>query len=419
MARDAQLKTRREFLGRGLALAAAATTVPSFVGRAATQLDDRAGRSAATPDGDLPVLVIIQLAGGNDVLNTLVPYADDAYYQARPELGIPAKDVLKLNDRLGLHPSCTALKALYDEGHLAIVNGVGYPNPDRSHFRSMEIWETASDSDKYERYGWVGRYFDNACKGSPDAAMAGLRVGRQMPQAFGNASSIGISLQRPEQYRWIASAGDAQERAFRALNSPTAGANETLDFLQRTALNATVSSDRILTLTSQTKDTADYPDNELGADLRIIAQMIVGGLPTRVYYASLGGFDTHAQQAGTQANLLETFGTSLRAFCRDLASHKALDRVAIMAFSEFGRRVKENASGGTDHGSGGALFLAGGGIKPGIVGAQPSLTDLDRGDLKFHTDFRTVYATLLDGWLGCSSQVVLGSEFGKVDVLSA
>jgi len=419
MAHDDNLKTRREFLGRGLALAAAATTVPSFVGRAATQLDDRAGRPAGQPDLDQSVLVVIQLAGGNDVLNTLVPYSDDAYYQARPELGIAAKDVLKLNDRLGLHPSCTALKSLYDDGELAIVNGVGYPNPDRSHFRSMEIWETASDSDKYERHGWIGRYFDNACKGSPDAAMSGLRVGRQMPQAFSNGSSIGISLQRPEQYRWLPSEGDDQEQAFRAINGRTVGANETLDFLQRTALNANLSSDRILSLTSRTKVTAEYPDSELAADLKIIAQMIAGGLPTRVYYASLGGFDTHAQQADTQANLLDTFGTSLQAFCRDLATHKVLERVTILAFSEFGRRVKENASGGTDHGSGGALFLAGGGIRPGVFGEQPSLTDLDRGDLKFHTDFRTVYATLLDGWLGCPSKAVLGQDFGKLAVLKA
>jgi len=364
------------------------------------------------------VLVVIQLAGGNDVLNTLVPYRDDAYYQARPALGIPVKDVLQLDDRLGLHPNCVALKALYDEGQLAIVNGVGYPNPDRSHFRSMEIWETASDSDAYERYGWLGRYFDNACQGSPDAAMAGLRVGRQMPQAFGNASSIGISLQRPEPYRWLPSAGEAQEQAFRALNGSTPGANETLDFLQRTALNATISSDRMLALNSRARESTMYPDSELAADLKIIAQMIAGGLPTRVYYASLGGFDTHAQQAGTQATLLETFGAGLQAFCRDLASHRCLERVTIMAFSEFGRRVKENASGGTDHGSGGAMFLAGGGVKPGIFGAQPSLTDLDRGDLKFHTDFRTVYATLLDGWLGCPSKAVLGQDYGMLTVLN-
>ena len=412
MARDTDLQTRREFLGRGVVLAAAATTVPSFVSRAAERVDE-AGR----PTADEPVLVVIQLAGGNDVLNTLIPYSDDAYYQARPELGIAAKQVLKLDDRIGLNPSCTALKALYDDGQLAIVNGVGYPNPDRSHFRSMEIWETASDSDKYERYGWIGRYFDNACKGTPDAAMAGLRVGRQMPQAFGNASSIGISLQRPEQYRWLPSA-DGQEPVYRALNGSTKEANDTLDFLQRTALNATLSSDQILQLTAKSHDTSEYPDSELSADLKIIAQMIAGGLPTRVYYASLGGFDTHAQQAGTQDNLLATFGSSLRAFTNDLAAHKVLDRVTIMAFSEFGRRVKENASGGTDHGSGGAMFLAGGGVKPGLYGAQPSLTDLDRGDLKFHTDFRQVYATLLDGWLGCPSKAVLGKEFPKVGVLA-
>ncbi|NUP99623.1 MAG: DUF1501 domain-containing protein [Armatimonadetes bacterium] len=412
------VRTRREFLGRGLTLAAAAATVPSFLTRAAFALDDRATAEAPQGGGDQPVLVVLQLAGGNDGLNTLVPFGNDAYRQARPSLALPTKELLRLNDELAFHPALRPLKALYDEGHLAVVQGVGYPNPDRSHFRSMEIWETASDSDRYERLGWLGRYFDNHCQGEPEAALCGMRLGRQMPQAFANLSSLGISLQRPEQYRWLPSRPDGrQEEVYRALSEAALPGDGALDFLQRTALNANLSSDRILALAKGDSQGA-YPDSALAQDLKVIAQMIGGGLSTRVYYASLGGFDTHAQQADEHAELLADLTDSLAAFLADLRARRVAERVVVMAFSEFGRRVEENASGGTDHGAAGLMFLAGDPIKPGLLGRYPSLTDLERGDLRHTVDFRQVYATILNRWLQADASKVLGRSFAPLDLLA-
>ncbi len=416
---ERELSTRREFLGRGLTLAAAAATVPSFLSDTAFALDNRtAGEAPPRKNTDQPILVVVQLAGGNDGLNTVVPYADDAYHRARPTLAVKADQVLKLTDRVGLHPNLKPLKALYDAGGLAIVQGVGYPNPNRSHFRSMEIWETAADSDKVERYGWIGRYFDHQCAGAPDAALAGLRVGRSMPQAFTNGSSIGVSLQRPEQYRWHPSDRDAarQVAVFQRLATGSPG-GQTLDFLQRTALNANLSSAEILELAKAYRSRVAYPDSSFAASLKTVAQMIAGGLGTRVYYVTLGGFDTHAQQEREHPGLLDDLGASLSAFLADLKEQGNLDRVVAMAFSEFGRRVQENGSGGTDHGAAGLMLLAGGPVKAGLHGTCPSLTELDRGDLKFGIDFRSVYATVLDGWLKAPAEAILGRKFAPLKLL--
>ncbi|MCC7492613.1 MAG: DUF1501 domain-containing protein [Fimbriimonadaceae bacterium] len=413
-----KVKTRREFLQRGLTLAAAAATVPTFVDRTALAADNPATTPAGRPQAQ-PILVIVQLAGGNDGLNTLVPYTDEAYHRARPTLGLKAEQVLKIDDQWGLHPQLPALKGLYDQGLLGIVRGVGYPNPDRSHFRSMEIWETAADSNQYLRHGWVGRYFDNHCVGAAEGSLVGLAVGRQAPQAFGNSHSLGVSLQRPDTYRWRPSARDyvRQVELFKALAEPTTGANPTLDFLQRTALNANVSSAQVIDLALKYRSSVSYPDTEFAQDLKVIAQMIAGNLGSRVYYASHGGFDTHAQQAKQHGDLLETFATGLEAFLKDLAAQGNRERVLVIAFSEFGRRVAENGSDGTDHGAAGLLFTAGGPARPGLHGGAPSLTDLERGDLKHTVDFRSVYATALQQWLRCDPLPVLGKAFPTLDLL--
>ncbi len=422
MAKRETMNTRREFLTRGVMLAAAAGTVPSFLDRAALALDNPQANEAPRAGDDQPVLVVIQLGGGNDYLNTVVPYTDDAYYEARPALGIPAAEVLRIDETRGFHPAMTPMKALWDEGRLGVVQAVGYPNPNRSHFRAMEIWETAVDSDVYTRYGWLGRFFDNACQGAPDDAFVGLSIGRQMPQAFANTSSVGISLQRPEQYRWLGTnRRDPEQEAavYAALNGATPGADRPLDFLQRVSLNASLSSARILELAARRRDTVEYPESNLAGDLRIIAQMIAGGLPSRVYYASQTGYDTHAQQDDQHGPLLADFSAALKAFCDDLAGQGNLERVMVVAFSEFGRRVRENGSRGTDHGYGGVMFVAGGAVTPGWHGQAPSLTDLDRGDLKHHVDFRAVYAGILRDWLKTDAAAVLGGEFGGVSVVKA
>jgi uncharacterized protein (DUF1501 family) len=414
-----KLHTRREFLQKGLTVAAVGATVPSFLARTAYALNNPADMPLVTSRPGVPddrILVVLQLAGGNDGLNTLVPFSNDDYYRARPTLAVPRQNVLRLNDDLGIHPALTDLKALYDEGHLAIVQGVGYPNPNRSHFRSMEIWETAADSERSLKYGWIGRYFDNACSGAPQPTL-GVSIGNSAPLTFRNTRQVGVTLQNPNQYQWASSEAmdgpGSGKQTFRKLNEPKpAAGGGALDFLQRTAMNAQISSDQIREAASRHRPTVTYPTNgPLGSSLRLIASLIAGGMGSRVYYASVGGFDTHSNQRAQHQQLLTQLGAAVRAFYQDLKEQGNAEKVLIMTFSEFGRRVTENASGGTDHGTAAPMFLLGSPVKPGLYGRQPSLTDLDRGDLRFSTDFRSVYATVLEKWLGADSTRVLGMRF--------
>jgi uncharacterized protein (DUF1501 family) len=421
--------------------AAASWTLPVFLEKTFFALDAMAAnaltQTATGKDGT--ILVVLQLAGGNDGLNMVVPFADDAYYRARPRLGLAAGSLLKIDNYRGLNGKLTGLKSLHDEGHLAIIQGVGYPNPNRSHFRSTEIWQTGSDADRNESYGWLGRYFDNYCAGCDPTV--GVAIGEEMPQAFAAKRPTGVTFSRPEQFRWRPSEPSGgrmsdEEMFFRQLNegedsAPVAseGASvaaipgktksdlSTLDFLQRTALDAQLSSDKILEIARKYKSTVAYPPGQLAASLSVIARMIAGGLPTRVYYASHGGFDTHAGQANAHDRLLGELNDAISAFVVDLKQQGNFDRVLLMTFSEFGRRVAENANGGTDHGAAAPMFVLGGKVKPGIFGKYPSLTDLDRGDLKFNTDFRSVYGTVLEQWLKAPSQVVLGRKFPALPIV--
>ena len=435
------LQTRRSFLRTSLLGAAASWTLPTFINSTFNALHaeaaDRATQVLTGTDG--PILVVLQQAGGNDGLNTLPPWADDAYHRARPTLAHAADKVLKLNDYCGLHPSLSPLKALYDQGAMAVVQGVGYPNPNRSHFRSTEIWQTASDSNRNQPYGWLGTYFDNCCHGAP--ATVGVSIGGQSPQAFSSPHPTGVSFANPEQYRWIdhnspRDGGVAAETAFRQMSQPddvSAGSSigminsggvphadglGALDFLERTTLDAQVSSDTVLKIARQTKPLVSYPNNRLADSLSLVARMIAGGLPTRVYYVSHGGYDTHQGQQRTHERLMAEFGSALGAFCADLKAQGNFNRVMVMTFSEFGRRVSENASGGTDHGAAAPMFLLGGGVRPGVYGTYPSLTQLSEGgDLKFSTDFRSVYATALERWLKVPSASVLGRRFPTLPVV--
>jgi uncharacterized protein (DUF1501 family) len=438
MNRHTTLQTRRKFL-RTSALGAAATwTLPAFLEKTFFALDAAAAESTTqiATGKDSPILVVLQMAGGNDGLNTVVPFGDDDYYRARPRLGLPANQLIKINDYVALNQKLTGLKSLFDEGHLAIVQGAGYPNPNRSHFRSTEIWQTGSDADKIAGEGWIGRYFDSCCSGADPTV--GIVIGDEMPQAFAAKTPTGVTFTRPEQFRYRSSEPaqgrmSAEEFFFRQLNqtgareegtaAPTEGASigslagptnndsSVLDFLQRTALDAQISSDKILEISRKYKSTVPYPQGQLAASLSLIARMIAGGLPTRVYYASHGGFDTHAQQMNAHERLLGDFDGAVSAFVADLKQQGNFGRVLLMTFSEFGRRVAENANGGTDHGAAAPMFLLGGTIKPGLIGKHPSLTDLDRGDLKFGTDFRSVYGTILEHWLKARSEIVLGRRF--------
>ncbi len=439
------LQTRRSFLRTSLLGAAASWTLPAFIDQTFTAMNASAADSATQiiTGKDGPILVVLQQAGGNDGLNMLPPWADDAYHAARPSLGIGADRALKLNDYCGLHPALTSLKSLYDDGHMAIVQGVGYPNPNRSHFRSTEIWQTAADSNRNKPYGWLGSYFDSCCQGA--APTVGVAIGGQMPQAFNSPHPTGISFANPEQYRWIDKGTrhgsmSAAEFYYRQINAPdaedlanggdgdpaasdgsigaiSAGGSAhasdlgSLDFLERTALDAQLSSDKVREIARKTRPAATYPNSRLADSLSLVGRMIAGGLPTRVYYVSHGGYDTHQGQAPTHERLMKELGGALGAFCADLKAQGNFERVMVLTFSEFGRRVAQNASGGTDHGAAAPMLMFGGGVKPGLYGKYPSLTDLYEGDLKYNVDFRSVYATALERWLKVSSATVLGRKF--------
>jgi len=387
--------TRRDFLRTTLLGGALTWTVPSFVAQTFSALhaeaDGALTQVATGKDG--PILVLIQLAGGNDGLNAVVPYTNDFYYNARPTIGIPAPQVLTLNDTLGLNPAMTGFKNLFDAGHLSIVNGVGYPNPNRSHFRATEIWQTASDEDKYLTDGWLGRYFDNACQGC-DPTVA-INIGPRLPQAFSSHTPTGISLENPESYRFIGSGkNDDETLAYRSMYNPddaTSSANSgasvsmvsgtvtlqngqsALDFLERTSMDAQVSSDKIRAIAAKTASATNYPGSGLSRNLQLVARLIAGGLPTRIFYVSQGGYDTHTGQRGGQDARLRELGDAVKAFTDDLTAMGEFDRVMIMTFSEFGRRVHENGSQGTDHGAAAPMFLIGSHMKAGLLGAEPSL----------------------------------------------
>lgn len=425
--------------------AAASWTLPVFLEKTFFALDALAADAATqlVTGKDATILVVLQMAGGNDGLNMVVPYSDDAYHAARPRLRLTPEQVLKIDHHVALNPKLTGVKSLYDEGNVAIVQGVGYPNPNRSHFRSTEIWQTASDADRTLGEGWLGRYFDNCCSGADPTV--GVAIGEETPQAFAAKNPTGVTFSRPEQFRFQPSELNtgqmtAEEVLFRQLNesgggddSGTAASNaggsigsipgktksnlSTLDFLQRTALDAQLSSDKILAIARKYKSTVPYPPGQLAANLNIIARMIAGGLPTRVYYASQGGFDTHAGQINTHDRLMSELNDAVSAFVADLKQQGNFERVLLMTFSEFGRRVQENANGGTDHGAAAPMLVLGGAVKPGLFGKYPSLTDLDHGDLKFNTDFRCVYGTVLDKWLKAPSEAVLGRKFPALGIL--
>jgi uncharacterized protein (DUF1501 family) len=438
------LQTRRKFLRTSMLGAAATWTLPVFLEKTFFALDAMAADSLTqTVTGkDGTILVVLQMAGGNDGLNMVIPYADDAYHKARPRLGFAPDKILKIDNHIGLNPKLTGIKSLFDEGHAAIVQGVGYPNPNRSHFRSTEIWQTASDADRTETDGWLGRYFDSCCSGADPTV--GVAIGEETPQAFAAKNPTGVTFSRPEQFRFRSSEPNsgrmsAEEFFFRQLNESGGGeeaaisANDgasigaiagktkndmgTLDFLRRTSLDAQLSSDKILAIARKYKSSVIYPPGPLAASLNIIARMIAGGLPTRVYYASQGGFDTHAGQINTHERLMGELNDALAAFVADLKQQGNFERVLLMTFSEFGRRVQENANNGTDHGAAAPMFVLGGRVKAGLLGKHPSLVDLDHGDLKFNTDFRSVYGTVLDQWLKAPSQTVLGRKFPALPIV--
>jgi uncharacterized protein (DUF1501 family) len=406
--------TRREFLNyssRGIGLLAFSQFAPSF-------LVQSAQAQSPAPEKDRRILVLVQLAGGNDGLNTLVPFEDANYYRLRPVIGLPKDKVLKVSDTHGLHPSMTAMQNLLKDGKLGIVQNVGYPNPNRSHFRSTEIWETASASSEFTSTGWVGRYLDNVCSGAPadqhdpvaihiTSGLPPSLVGEQSHPSFGLLPN-GANRRETEETR----------KLLESIATAPLAADDSASFLKHTFMDTLVTEKRVQKFIGDYKPDKPYPGSTFAASLRNVAALIAAGLPTRVYFVSLSGFDTHSNQLGQQANLLTVLSEGLAAFQHDLEAHKLDGQVTTATFSEFGRRPSENESRGTDHGTAAPLFVMGSSVKAGLHGTPPTLDLARNQDLTYTTDFRSVYATLLDRWMGCPSEPVLGGNFARLDLLA-
>ncbi len=366
------------------------------------------------------ILVVVQLTGGNDGLNTVIPFRDDTYYKLRPSLAIASGDVLKIDDQMGLHPSLSGLTTLMENDQLSIVQGVGYPNPNRSHFESMDIWHTCQTKAEANRVGWLGRYMERS-RESSGRDPVGLHLGaEQQPLAIQSRLVSVPSVRSIEEFQLRGLDDPSIRNAVSDLvSSNRDSASELLGFVQTSTSAALLASERVLSVQDQYRSGVTYPETELGRKLRLVAQLVTAGLKTRIYYVTLDGFDTHSQQSDAHAALLRHWGDALSAFVRDMASHGLGRQVVTLTFSEFGRRVGENASKGTDHGAAAPVFLAGDAVRGGIVGSQPSLLDLDDGDLKFHTDFRRIYATLLADWLRAPTTGLLPTQFESLSGLFA
>jgi len=354
-------------------------------------------------------LVIIQLSGGNDGLNTIVPYGNDIYYQKRSTIAINKTDVVKLNDMQGFNPALSALKEIYDQGWMSIINSVGYPNPDRSHFRSMDIWQTASDSNQFLTTGWIGRYLDSNCQTCSKPYTA-IEVDDTLSLAMKGAKMKGIAVQDPNKLYQT-----TREPFFKDLVHDHSGDNlseDNLGYLYKTMIETYSSAEYIQNTSKMYTVKREYPSTPLGNQLKTVSKFINSGLETRVYYVSLSGFDTHVRQQDQQARQLKIYGDAVAAFIKDLKQSGKLDNTLVMTFSEFGRRVEQNASNGTDHGTANNILIYGGKLqKAGFYNDAPDLSQLDNGDLKYQIDFRDVYATLLDKWLNMNNSQVLTKNF--------
>jgi uncharacterized protein (DUF1501 family) len=386
--------TRRDFL-KTSTLLALAPTVPGFLAQTAR---------ASKVDRDGRILVVVQLDGGNDGINTVVPFADEGYAKHRKALRLDKTRLVKVNDTVGLHPSMEGFGKLLEAGQLAIVQGVSYPNPNRSHFESMAIWHTARPNpDQQSGLGWLGRGLDEM-KGASSLLVGG----GPPPVALRGRRAIASAIERLDDFK-LAAGADPRK----ALTKDEPGDDLTA-FVRRNMLDAYATADRLAATAKEKDGDSRYPQNNLGQRLQLLARLIKVGVGARVYYTTQGSYDTHYSQLFTHSQLLFEFSGAVKAFLDDMAAAKLADRVTVLAFSEFGRRVQENGSAGTDHGTAGPVFLAGPGVKSGLVGTTPSLTDLQDGDLKVGLDFRRVYASVLEDWLGLPSETALSGKFERL-----
>ena len=393
---------------------AGSAVLPSFLARAAmaAQQGGALGRY-----GDDTILVVIQMSGGNDGLNTVVPYGLDGYHQARPNLGIKDTDVLPLTDQIGLHPAMGKIQELYQQGQVAIVQGAGYANPILSHFRAMDIWQTAAP-DTYESRGWLANYLGSTTVDDNNPIFAASITGELVRALYGNNVSV-PTIASMQAYQFRTDGRYAADRNNQLSYANWVYGKTYTSPLQahvaRTGANAITSSESVQASTSAYNSSVTYPTFPLANSLKTIAQLMAAELGTRIYYTSFGGFDTHSAQVNNHSRLLGGFSDSVAAFLQDVGQMGKAERVLMMTFSEFGRRVKENGSNGTDHGTAGPMFVIGPRVKGGIYADHPSLTSLDDNrNLVYGVDFRSVYGTTLDGWLGADHALALGARYENV-----
>lgn len=392
------LLKRRDFL-KISSLATASLMIPNFL------------QAMAVPealDKENRILVILQFSGGNDGLNTIIPTRNDIYFREREAIAV--KDSLRLTDEAGINPSLSYFKELFDKGELAVLNNVGYPNPDKSHFRSMDIWQSASRSDEFLETGWVGRYLDEACYNCEHPTQA-LEIDDMLSLALKGEEQKAFAFKDPQRLFQT-----SQEKFFKTLADNHHHEEETVDYLYQT-MGSTINNAGYIFEKSKAKSSyVIYPNTTLGKDFKNIASLINSDINTKVYYLSVGSFDTHVNQNQKQAQLFTEINDAVKAFVQDLKGSGRFKDTLMMTFSEFGRRVSQNASKGTDHGTANQMFFVSGNLKKkGILNALPDLENLNDGDLIYTEDFRKVYATVLKNWLGADSNKILGWKNGIYD----
>jgi uncharacterized protein (DUF1501 family) len=393
---------RRRFF-KSTSLASATLMVPSFL----NALNWRGSNMPLGFEGK--TLIVIQFSGGNDGLNTLVPYQNDIYYKNRPSIGLKPNEVVKITDSAGFHPQLPFLADLYADGNLSVLSNVGYPNPNRSHFRSMDIWQSASSSDQYLQTGWLGRFLDSNCTKPyqgielDDSLSLALRGNVYKGLAFKNAESLYKSSKKICDFNYT-------EGAIKG--------NTELDFLSKTLVDTKNSAEYIFQKYKTITPKGEYPDSAFGNQLKTIAALINADSEIPIYYVSLSSFDTHVSQKAIQGSLFRQYNAAMQALVYDLRLTNKFKNTAVLTFSEFGRRVKENSGKGTDHGTANYVFVASGGLKnPGLENGLPNLSTLEDGDLIYSLDFRQVYATLISNWLQANDEQILGQKFQKLNFL--
>jgi len=398
---------RRQFLQ-----ASALASTLLFVPRMLHALDRGPGLARLADAPGARRLIVVQLGGGNDGLNTVIPYQNDLYYKARPTLGIKKSEgILTLDKGLGFHPALQGFKSLYDQGYLAVLNGVGYPNPDRSHFRSMDIWQTGSGSAQNLSTGWLGRYLDSGAPGCQSPYNA-LEIDDTLSLAMKGTQRKGLAFKNPGKLHQL-----TQNRLLSKVSRETSFDHHhaQVDYLYQTLAETASSADYLYSKSKVYKSDGAYPATEFGKNLKTTAELINSGVESRVYYVALNGFDTHVRQHEQQQKLFTDLGDGLAALADDLQKNGQWANTLVLVFSEFGRRVGQNASNGTDHGTANPVFLIGGAIQQkGIINDAPDLANLDQGDLRHQLDFRGIYATVLKDWLGADDASILGTDFERM-----